>query len=249
MIKKHIPNLITLLNLLCGGFAILTAFSGYLVMAAYFIGLAALLDFLDGFAARLFNAYSDFGKQLDTLADLISFGFAPAVIMYQLLLLSNNVTHYYLAGVSLPSLVALLITVFSALRLAKFNIDSRQTNAFIGLPTPANALFFASLPLVIIQSAHQQGFFSQIIIKALSNYYFLAFLICFMCFLLISELRLFALKFQTYRWHDNKWRYIFLAGAAISVLLFSYKAIPLIIFFYVLLSLIIGIFDKPHHTN
>ena len=155
---RHLPNFITLLNLFSGSIAIIMAFEGNLSTASYFIGLAVVFDFFDGFLARLLNKYSDIGKELDSLADIVSFGVAPSIIMFHLLKLSLNIDKLPLSFdiTTLVDIVVLLsaflITVFSALRLAKFNVDTRQKDSFIGLPTPASAILIASLPVIMHNS-------------------------------------------------------------------------------------------------
>ena len=141
---KHIPNTITLANLFCGCLSIVATFSGQLILAGGLIFLASIFDFLDGFAARMFNAYSEFGKQLDSFADVVSFGVAPAMIAFRIMFANQT-------DLPFPQLpyIAFVMVLFSALRLAKFNIDTKQTEHFIGMPTPANGLFWASLPLVL----------------------------------------------------------------------------------------------------
>ncbi|OZA56958.1 MAG: CDP-diacylglycerol--serine O-phosphatidyltransferase, partial [Sphingobacteriales bacterium 39-40-5] len=141
--KKHIPNSVTCLNLFSGCLGIVFAFQGNLIWASYAIVIAAVFDFFDGMLARLLKAYSDIGKELDSLADMVSFGVLPSVIIYQLFALSPQIDF----GADWLSFSAFIIAVFSALRLAKFNIDTRQSENFIGLPTPANALLIASFPL------------------------------------------------------------------------------------------------------
>src|SRR5476651_291942 len=146
-VKKHLPNAITCANLFSGCVGIVFAFSGNPVFAAYCIFLAAIFDFFDGFASRVLQSFSGIGKDLDSLADMVSFGFLPAAIMYQLFLQAPQIE-----GVSqYLNFIAFLIPVFSALRLAKFNTDERQTEIFIGLPTPANAILIASLPFILDQ--------------------------------------------------------------------------------------------------
>ena len=144
--KKHVPNIVTSLNAACGCIGIGLAFKGELVFASYMVGLAAILDFMDGMLARLLNAKSKFGKELDSLADLISFGVLPGFIMFSLLDMCFNESGGW---VSYIPFIAFLIPVFSALRLAKFNTDHRQSDYFIGIPTPANAIFISSIPLIL----------------------------------------------------------------------------------------------------
>lgn len=224
-IKKHIPNSITCGNLACGCLAIAAAFSGDLVLSTYWVGLAAILDFFDGFAARLLKVSSEIGKQLDSLADMVTFGVVPGFIMYKLL--SQECTSY------IPY-IAFLIPIFSALRLAKFNIDTRQTSSFIGVPTPANAILICSLPLIRFFQSEILGFSTATIID---NCYFLVLLTVVMSYLMVAELPLFALKFKNFGWTDNKIRYSFLISALVLLIILKFIAIPLIIFLYVTLSL------------
>ncbi len=262
--KKHIPNFITSLNLLSGCIAIAMAFAGYkfLWIASLFIIIAAVFDFFDGLTARLLKAYSEIGKQLDSLADMVSFGIAPSVIAFQLLniaigkedvfnpfssmsvLIDKVGAVNYYATYSIPDFIltfsAFIIAVFSALRLAKFNIDTRQTTSFIGLPTPANALFFGSMPLIL--HFEQTGLWVNIIL----NVYVLLGLIILFSFLLVSEIPLFSLKMKSLKWADNKTRYIFVSLSIVLLSILSYKAIPLIIILYIVTSVISNIVCKNH---
>ncbi|KAA5547422.1 CDP-diacylglycerol--serine O-phosphatidyltransferase [Adhaeribacter rhizoryzae] len=228
--KKHIPNFITCLNLFTGCVAVYIAFQGNLEFAAYLVGIAAVFDFLDGMIARLLHAYSEIGKQLDSLADMVSFGVLPGVIMFQLMrksAMANPNTSLYEA--ELFPFLAFIIIIFSALRLAKFNIDTRQTTLFIGLPTPANTLFVASLPLIL---ASDQYNLSQYFM----NQYILLGLTLFLSYLLVAEIPLFALKFKNLAWKDNATRFIFLLIAIPLLFLLKFAAVPVIIVLYVLLS-------------
>ncbi|NTW32465.1 MAG: CDP-diacylglycerol--serine O-phosphatidyltransferase [Bacteroidetes bacterium] len=233
--KKHIPNFITSLNLLCGCIGIGLAFKDNLafkedfILAVYMIGFAAIFDFLDGMVARLLNVKSDIGKELDSLADVVSFGVLPGVILFCLL---SNAYSETTGFVSFLPFVAFLIPVFSALRLAKFNIDTRQTNSFIGLPTPANAIFIGSIPL-IIAGGDSQSFIQNIF----SNPGFLVMLIFLMSYLLVSPIPLFSMKFKDMSWAGNKVQYIFIIITVIFLLLFKFTAIPLILFVYIFLSI------------
>jgi CDP-diacylglycerol--serine O-phosphatidyltransferase len=224
--KKHIPNAITCLNLLSGCLGIVLAFNGSLVLSCYTIIIAAIFDFFDGLAARVLNAYSPMGKELDSLADMVSFGFLPAAIVYQLFLQSFDPA----SGSAYITYVAFLIAVASALRLANFNIDERQTENFIGLPTPANAMLIASFPLIISEG----GALSVIIL----NTYFLAGFSVVSSFLLIMELPLISLKFKNLGIADNLYRYILLFSGIILILIFKFAAVPIILFLYILLSII-----------
>lgn len=182
-LRANIPNAITCLNLVCGLIALVLAFKGMLEWAMYLMISAAVFDFLDGLAARALGAYSELGKQLDSLADLVSFGVLPAIMLYKQMSLS----HY---GESLLCYVPLLIAVFSALRLAKFNIDPRQSSSFLGLPTPACALLCAALCSVI---SHHGG--SAVAIWAAGDV-FIPVLSCALCALLVCEVPMFSLKFH-----------------------------------------------------
>ncbi|WP_037575050.1 CDP-diacylglycerol--serine O-phosphatidyltransferase [Sporocytophaga myxococcoides] len=224
-IKKHIPNFITCLNLLSGCIGITEAFKGNLVNAALLIIAGAVFDFFDGFIARLVKASSPIGKDLDSLADVITFGLLPGLILFNLLTINSNLP---LAINYIP----LIVPVFSALRLAKFNNDPRQTGSFIGVPTPANALLIGSLPLITEFNSDLNLNF------IILNPYFIISLSIIMSLLLISEIPLFALKFKTFKWKDNQIIYIFLLISLILLLLIKVAAIPLIVILYVILSVI-----------
>jgi CDP-diacylglycerol---serine O-phosphatidyltransferase len=240
-ITKQIPNTLTALNLTCGLVSIVLAMEakdGNFVGAALFIFLAAVFDYLDGTAARLLSAYSELGKQLDSLADVVSFGVAPGIIMFCILsnpaLTGSNI----LERMHIIPYVALLIPICSAFRLAKFNIDPRQEVNFFGLPTPANAIFFASIPLILSLQPNIFTFFKlNFFIDFFSNVRVLTILVVFFSYLLVSEFRLFSMKFKTRSFTDNKVRYIFLGITLVLLVLFSLSAIPLIILTYLLLSM------------
>lgn len=236
-IKNHIPNFITLLNLLSGCIAIVFIFKNQLAIASYLIGLAAIFDFLDGFFARLLKAQSPIGKDLDSLADVISFGLVPGLILFKLLEYSSGISVNSGIITSVPY-IAFLIPMFSALRLAKFNNDERQSDVFIGLPTPANALLIASFPLILIQQSTLVG----LDITGFQSFFlstpFLLAITILLSYLLVAQIYLLSLKFKNFTWKDNKIRYIFLGSSCLLLLLFYYLAIPIIIILYVLLSLI-----------
>lgn len=238
-IKKHIPNSFTSANLLCGCFGITFAFNGQLEFTALLVLLAAAFDFFDGFTARMLKAYSDIGKELDSLADLVSFGMVPGFIVYHLLnpelsqsmnaLVSSNPVALNLRY------VAFLIPVFSALRLAKFNVDTRQSDSFIGVPTPANAMLFASFPLILIA----QPFISNVNFSAeITNVYFLLGLTLVMCYLMVSELPLISFKFKNFGWKGNEPRYVLLIISIASIVFLQFMAIPIIILLYILISIV-----------
>lgn len=220
MIKKHIPNAITCANLFSGCIGIVYAFNGSLETAAYFVLLSGIFDFFDGMAARVLHVKSDIGKELDSLADMVSFGFLPGVVMFKLLSQSDFVSPY------LPYL-AFVITVFSALRLAKFNIDTRQTEDFIGLNTPMNTLFIVSLPFI------QKDYPSVI-----GSTYLLLGLIALLSWLLVSEIRIFSLKFSSAGWEQNKVKYIFLILSALLIPFLKFAAVPFILVLYIGLSFV-----------
>jgi CDP-diacylglycerol--serine O-phosphatidyltransferase len=239
---KQIPNIITSLNLLCGCVAVLFAVSGDLISASFFVFFGIFFDFFDGLAARLLNAHSDVGLEFDSLADMITSGVAPAIVMVQLLnesFFGNtlNIAETFSAegwnmGMTnyLP-LIGLLIAVASGYRLAKFNVDTRQTTSFIGLPTPANALLILSLPLIL----HFQS--SAWIEEIVLNKWFLIGLTVVSSIVLNAELPLFGLKFKTWDFKSNAIRYVFLVVCALLLVLLKFIAIPLIILVYILLSL------------
>ncbi len=235
-IKKHIPNTITCLNLFSGCIGITFAFADNLSTGAIFIGIAAIFDFLDGFMARILHVKSEIGKQLDSLADILSFGLLPGVIIFMLMDSSSNLPFNSIESSLNPfPYLAFLIPVFSALRLAKFNIDTRQTDSFLGLPTPASALLLGSFPLILDQAETitQLTFISGI----LSNYYFLLIIILVICYLLVSEIPLFALKFKNLEWGNNKPQYLLIAISIISIVFAGFIAVPIIIVAYLILSL------------
>ncbi len=221
--KRHIPNALTCANLLCGCVGIVEVFHNNMLLSCALIGLAAVFDFFDGFAARLLKVSSPIGKELDSLADMVTFGLLPAVIIYQLLVRA-------VPGVEdlwIPNL-AFIIAVCSALRLAKFNIDPRQSDSFIGVPTPANALLIASLPFIL---RNYPGW-EPLIVNTTNLLVFSA----LMSFLLVVELPLFALKFKSFGWAGNEVRYGFLLGSLVLLVLLGFLAVPLVVALYVLLS-------------
>jgi CDP-diacylglycerol--serine O-phosphatidyltransferase len=231
-VKKHLPNAITCANLFSGCVGIVFAFSDNLIFAAYCIFLSAIFDFFDGFASRVLQSFSGIGKDLDSLADMVSFGFLPSAILYELFIKSAQIPKIgeYL------SFVAFSIAVFSALRLAKFNVDTRQAEIFIGLPTPANAIFIASLPFIV----QQYNWLSPYIL----NQYTLTIIDIVMCALLVAELPLMSLKFKDLNSKRNFYRYLLLLFSAILILFFKFAAVPVVIFIYITLSIIQLKFDN-----
>jgi len=236
-LKKHFPNFITTLNLFSGCIGIIIALQYRIDYAAYFIAIAAFFDFLDGLVARLLHVKSEIGKELDSLADVVSFGVLPGIIVYQLMSNSPNTPAGGLFSyISIFSLIALIIPVLSAVRLAKFNLDTRQSTSFIGLPVPANALFLGSLPLIKMQAGFSDSLSWLTIIT--DNYYVLAIIAIGMSLLLVSEIPLISLKFRNLKFADNKPQFILVAFTILAFTLFTFTAIPLIILAYIILSLI-----------
>ena len=239
-VKRHIPNLITLLNLLSGSVAVIFAVKGNLILAAIFVAAGIFFDFFDGLAARLLDVKSEVGLQLDSLADVVTSGVVPGIVMYQLLtkalpasggLGADWNSSVFDIQMKPFALIGLLIILASAYRLAKFNVDERQTDAFIGLPTPANALLILSLPLIL---TYQPGAF---ISGLLLNEWFLVGLTLLSCYLLNAELPLFALKFSDWGFRENKLRYFFIVSCLVLIVLLQFIAIPVILMLYVLLSI------------
>jgi CDP-diacylglycerol--serine O-phosphatidyltransferase len=217
---KNVPNTITCLNLFAGCLScVMTLQYGNYVGAFLFIVLAAIFDFMDGYAARLLKVKSPIGAELDSLADVISFGLAPGFVVFAFL--STMTIH-----IGIPYL-AFSIPVFSALRLAKFNIDTRQTSSFLGLPVPANGLFWAALVPSISLSEGNSLFYSIL---------FIVLLIAF-CLLMVSELPMFSLKFKHYRWKGNELPYILILSAIVFIALFQLFGVCLTILLYILLSI------------
>lgn len=262
---KHVPNTITILNLCCGLLGIIAVFQGDIFYTpALMIALAATFDFFDGFAARMLKAYSAIGKDLDSLADLVSFGVLPGMIMYKLIELhcslpSGDILHEnHKAEYPYLKFIGLIIPVFSALRLAKFNNDLRQTTSFIGLPTPANAIFIGSVSLLYgmagnswwinplmptgramwtPSNAEHDSFTFNDLMQGMNEWTLVIITVVF-SLLLLAELPLFSLKFKSATWKDNEVRWIFLAICIIGIITFKIIAIPFIIILYVLLSVI-----------
>ncbi len=208
-LKKHIPNTITLMNLLCGSIAVIFALKGWQIFAVYLILTAALMDFLDGFSARMLKAYSNIGKELDSLADLVSFGLAPSLLLYSRF-------NSYLSGthitpvLELISFTPLLITLASALRLAIFNIDTRQAVTFIGMPTPANALLISMLTHFTV--------YDNSLDTILNSLWFIPLLSLIVSYLLISNIPMFSLKIKGLSYSENKKIYLFLSISALIIL-------------------------------
>lgn len=233
-IKKHIPNTLTCCNLISGCVSLMAALKGNLDVAALWIIIAAVFDFSDGMVARLLKVQSAIGKELDSLSDMVSFGVAPGMVIYTwlsrcLVELPPHVVHGFAAY--LP-LAALLVPALSAVRLAKFNVDDRQKTVFIGMPTPANALFWAFIP----DAAEQVAF--------LNNFWVILALTVFFSFLLVAPIAMLSLKFSHFRWKGNGARYILAVIALILLPLFRLGAFPVIILVYLLMSFILHFIQK-----
>ncbi len=241
--KRQIPNLITLLNLFCGCIAVVFAVLNKLDLAAVLVLLGIFFDFLDGLAARLLNVRSDIGVQLDSLADMVTSGVVPGIVMFQLM----NMAHFggwnspfltaktesmsWSGGQFFPlSFTAFIITLSSAYRLAKFNVDENQVYSFKGLPTPANALLILSLPLILL---HQNNEFLS---SLLLNQWFLIGITLLSAFLLNAPIHLFSLKFKGVGFKENSIKYLFLIGSIVLLVTLRFLAIPAIIAFYIFAS-------------
>jgi CDP-diacylglycerol--serine O-phosphatidyltransferase len=226
--KKHIPNMITCCNLISGCIATYWAFQAEFELALAFIVIGAVFDFFDGMTARLLHVSSPIGKELDSLADDITFGFAPSAIIFswlQALCAANS--ELCIMNCALPY-IAFIMAAFSALRLAKFNLDERQAMGFIGLPTPANALFWGSL-IVGAGDWLKDISFSPL---------FILIGIAISCYLLIAEIPMFALKFKTWGWRGNEVKYIFLLTSIIMIAFLGISGLAAVIAWYILLSIL-----------
>ncbi|HNU88201.1 MAG TPA: CDP-alcohol phosphatidyltransferase family protein [Ferruginibacter sp.] len=246
---KHIPNLFTLLNLVFGCLAVVVILQNGIAiqydtdgsqlidipekiwMASLFIGLAAVVDFLDGFVARLFKASSEMGKQLDSLADVVSFCVAPSMILYQFLRMSMAKEEDGLDASVIWLVPAFILAAAGAWRLAKFNIDDSQSYGFKGVPTPAVGLVIASLPLIYWNNHTQQ------VVDILFNKWIIYAVIGLLSWLMVSNLPIMALKFRDYTLKNNIPKIILLAVAVIAAFIFHWLAVPIVFIVYIILSL------------
>lgn len=219
-IKKHIPNTITCCNLLSGCVSILFTCNNHLLWASAMIFIAAIFDFLDGFAARALDAKSPIGGELDSLSDVVSFGVAPSFIVAWFL--SKSGIGWWVHDVNLFPMLGFILAAFAAVRLAKFNIDTRQSHNFIGLPVPAVGLFIASLPFFTMEM----------------NPYLLLAMVAIFSWLMISEVPFFSFKIKNLRFKDNVLRYFVVIFAIIAVIIMKLAALPFVFLFYILLSVI-----------
>ncbi|WP_308992630.1 CDP-alcohol phosphatidyltransferase family protein [Mariniflexile litorale] len=249
--KHYIPNALTLLNLFCGSVAVILAVNNDFVAAALFVFLGIFFDFFDGFAARKLNVQSELGVQLDSLADMVTSGLVPGIIMCKLIAMTTNIpeiitfenvwnNEFYgsTKNYSVFPFIGLFITLASAYRLAKFNIDEDQQTYFKGLPTPANALLIVSLPLIL--EFQNNDLINSIII----NKWFLIGLTFLSCYLLNSSIKLFALKFKDWGFKANATRYVFIMLCVILLILLQFAAIPLIILLYIGMSVLDNVASK-----
>jgi len=245
-IKSLIPNSLTLGNLTCGVLAIDYITQAQWEIAAGLVLLAAAFDFFDGFAARLLKVGSPLGGQLDSLADMVTFGVVPGFFIWKWLVFINTTSMEWLPY------IGLIIPAMSCYRLAKFNIDERQTTSFIGLPTPANAMVMLSIPLIGLGTWNEMGIGASLINFPLSelcnNAIFISIITVVSSYLLIAELPLFALKFKSFGWAGNQVRWTFLLLAILLIALFAFMAIPIIILLYLLISIINNILHKQHEV-
>lgn len=216
--KKHIPNTLTCLNLFFGCLAVLFALDGLYERMFYCMLACGVFDFFDGMAARALHVKSNIGKELDSLADMVSFGFLPGTVLFMLLQSPELPGYLPYAG--------FIVTVFSALRLAKFNVDERQNTDFIGLNTPMNTFVVASLPFIAED------------VSCVSSPFFLVPLIALLSFLLVSEIKLFSMKLSSLAWRYNKFKYIFLLLSVLALVLLQFLALPLVLLLYILFSVL-----------
>jgi len=239
-LKKHIPNFVTLLNVLCGSIAVLFAVNGHMTATAFFVFLGIFFDFFDGLLARKLKVQSELGLQLDSLADMITSGLVPGIVMFHLLSLTvddfslvehTDYSTEFFSDIQWLPFFGLLITLASAYRLATFNISTNQSDSFIGLPTPANTLLIISFPLIM---EYQNNDTMNTIIL---NPWFLIGVTLLSSFLLNSKIKLIALKFKNWSFKDNAARYLLIILAIILLIIFKFAGIPLIIILYVLMSL------------
>ena len=242
-IKAFIPNFVTLLNLFCGCIAVIFAVNSHFIFAAFFVFLGIFFDFFDGLLARKLNVQSQLGVQLDSLADMVTSGLIPGIVLFKLLELASNskaitpinewseTMQWTGYKFNLLPFIGLFVTLASAYRLARFNIDEDQQNYFKGLPTPANTLLIVSLPLIL--EFQNNDLINAIIL----NKWFLIGLTAVSCYLLNSPVKLFALKFKDWSFKTNAVRYIFIILSIVLLIVLHFAAIPIIIVLYILLSL------------
>ena len=232
---KAIPSFITSINLLCGAAASIFAIQGEIMIAILLILLGAFFDFFDGFFARLLKASSEFGVQMDSLADLISFGFAPTALLYHLIDKTTDIPYF--------AFISLIIVAFSALRLAKFNIDTEQSTEFRGLPTPASALFIISIAAYCEKNAGTGMYIF------LTNEIVLSIIIVALAALMVSRIKLMSLKIKKFKFSSFVFQIILIISAIFLIIFFKYLGIGLIIILYIILSIIRNIVNKNNKNN
>lgn len=250
LIKKYIPNTITLINLFCGCGALICVLYGYFTNAFWFLFVGGLADYLDGMVARWLKVNSELGKELDSLADMVSFGVVPGAILYMLLSSGFHYDTLKMGGEMMPpvratlnmdltwkALPAFIISMFACLRLARFNLDTRQTEDFIGMATPTMTLFVVGLMLIFDYNSF--GLRSIIV-----NPYFLFAVIGIFSYLMVSELRMFSFKFKGFQWEDNEIRFIFVGIALLLLVLLREAAFSAVVIAYILTVLIQNTFKK-----
>jgi CDP-diacylglycerol--serine O-phosphatidyltransferase len=234
-LRKQIPNYITLGNLFAGTVAAIFAVEGNFKTAALFVLIGIILDFFDGFIARLLKVSGELGKQLDSLADMVTSGVVPGIVMFKLLqsnlIAGSNLELKTDQILDIP-LIGLILTLAACYRLASFNLDTRQTESFIGLPTPAMSLFVVSLPLIRMYSE------IEFVNELISNNYFLIAVTWILSFLMNADIYLFSLKFKEYSFKNNYIKYIFLLSSVLLILTLNFLSVPLIILLYILLSVV-----------
>ena len=233
IIFRNIPNSITCCNLISGCIATYNAFLGDIRMALLWIIVGAVFDFFDGMSARLLKVSSPIGKELDSLADDITFGFAPSAIIFYELSIMEYPSELLMLKPYLPYF-AFVMAAYSALRLAKFNLDERQSLGFIGLPTPANALFWGALFVGAQNFMESTAYMLPVVLL----------MICVSCWLLIAEVPMFALKFKQWGWKGNEVKYIFLISCLPLLMIFGITAFSVIIAWYVVLSVVVNLRNK-----
>jgi CDP-diacylglycerol---serine O-phosphatidyltransferase len=242
-IKKYIPNTITLLNLFCGLLALIAIFNGFYDHAFIFVSLGIFFDFWDGFLARKFNVSSELGLQLDSLADMVTSGVVPGLMMFKLIEnIQNNQEIYNVTSetfyMGVIPYFGFLITLASCYRLANFNIDKRQTNSFIGLPTPANTLLIMSIPMIQYFGRYEW------LAVLLDNPYVLMGITFLSCYLLNAEIPLFSLKVKNFTWQESKLQILFLSFSVVVLFFFVFVAIPIIVFSYFIISMFLNSSSK-----
>lgn len=230
-ITKHIPNAITCCNLISGCVSILFLCHNRLLWAAAMIFIAAVFDFLDGFAARLLDAKSPIGAELDSLSDVVSFGVAPSFIVAWFL--SRTGVTWWVHNFNVFPVFAFILAAFAAVRLAKFNLDTRQTSSFLGLPVPTVGLFIASLPFLVFNIGCD-----TLVYKTVMNPYFFLAVIAIFSWLMVSEVPFFSLKIKNLRFRDNMLRYFVVIFAIVAIIILKLAALPFVFLFYILLSVI-----------